>query len=249
MQKMELKVIVCDDEMGMRTVLKKAVEKVDGFKVIGEAQDGEETIMLVDRLRPDVVFVDIEMPKLSGLECAKKIADIDPKIIIIFATGYNEYMGEAFEVYAFDYIVKPFKIERIYKTLEKIKETNHLKEESADRIIPKEKRLDKIPVKNKEGLSFIDTKDIIMIQREERSTVIYTVNNNYTTSESLSSLEEKLDQTQFFRSHKSYIVNLSRIQKIYPYGRWTYIVKLRDTNKDVLLTHEKYEELKEIFGF
>jgi two-component system LytT family response regulator len=246
---MELKVIVCDDEMGMRTVLKKAVEKVDGFKVIGEAQDGEETIMLVDRLRPDVVFVDIEMPKLSGLECAKKIADIDPKIIIIFATGYNEYMGEAFEVYAFDYIVKPFKIERIYKTLEKIKETNHLKEESADRIIPKEKRLDKIPVKNKEGLSFIDTKDIIMIQREERSTVIFTVNNNYTTSESLSSLEEKLDQTQFFRSHKSYIVNLSRIQKIYPYGRWTYIVKLRDTNKDVLLTHEKYEELKEIFGF
>lgn len=246
---MELRVIVCDDEMGIRTILKKAVEKVDGFKVIGEASDGEETIMLVDRLHPDVVFIDIEMPKLSGLECAKKIADIDPKIIIIFATGYNEYMGEAFEIYAFDYIVKPFKIERIYKTLERIKEINRLKEEPTDKIVAKEKRLDKLSVKNKEGLSFIDTRDIIMIQREERSTVIYTVDNNYMTSESLSSLEEKLDPTQFFRSHKSYIVSLSRIQKIYPYGRWTYIVKLRDTNRDVLLTHEKYEELKKIFGF
>ncbi len=246
---MELKVIICDDELGMRTVLKKAVEKVDGFKVIGEAQDGEEAIKLVDKLRPDVVFIDIEMPKLSGLECAKKIADIDPKIIIIFATGYNEYMGEAFEIYAFDYIVKPFKVERIYKTLEKIKDINHLKEESVDKIIRKGKGLDKISIKNKEGLCFVDTKDIIMVQREDRSTVICTIDNNYTTSESLSSLEEKLEQTQFFRCHKSYIVNLSKIQKIYPYGRWTYIVKLRDTDKDALLTHERYEELKKIFGF
>jgi len=246
---LELKVIICDDELGMRTVLKKAVEKVDGFKVIGEAQDGEEAIKLVDKLRPDVVFIDIEMPKLSGLECAKKIADIDPKIIIIFATGYNEYMGEAFEIYAFDYIVKPFKVERIYKTLEKIKDINHLKEESVDKIIRKGKGLDKISIKNKEGLCFVDTKDIIMVQREDRSTVICTIDNNYTTSESLSSLEEKLEQTQFFRCHKSYIVNLSKIQKIYPYGRWTYIVKLRDTDKDALLTHERYEELKKIFGF
>lgn len=246
---MELKVIICDDESGMRTVLKKAVEKVDGFKVIGEAQDGEEAIKLVDRLRPEVVFIDIEMPKLSGLECAKKIADIDPKTIIIFATGYNEYMGEAFEIYAFDYIVKPFKVERIYKTLEKIKDINDLKEESIDKMIRKEKGLDKISIKNKEGLCFVDTKDIIMVQREDRSTVICTIDNTYTTSESLSSLEEKLEKTQFFRCHKSYIVNLSKIQKIYPYGRWTYIVKLRDTDKDALLTHERYEELKKIFGF
>ncbi|MCY6957247.1 LytR/AlgR family response regulator transcription factor [Clostridium brassicae] len=245
---MDLKVLICDDEFGMRTVLRKAVEKIDGFKIVGEAEDGEDVIELVEETRPNIVFLDIEMPKQSGVECAKKIADIDPKIIIIFATGYNEYMSEAFELYAFDYIVKPFKLERIYQTLQKIKDINKLKEEqSINKIIRHEKGLDKILIKNKEGLSFVDIKDIIMIQREDRSTVIYTIDNNYVTSEALSSLEEKLDKTQFFRSHKSYIINLSMIQKIYPYGRWTYIAKLRNTDKDALLTHEKYEEMKNIF--
>ncbi|MFD3158056.1 LytR/AlgR family response regulator transcription factor [Haloimpatiens sp. FM7330] len=247
---MEIKVLVCDDEPGIRMVLKKAIQKVDGFEVIDEAKNGEEVINLVEKLHPDVVFIDVEMPKLSGVECAKRILDIDPQIIIIFATGHNEYMPEAFELYAFDYITKPFKIERIHQTLYKVKDTRHLKEEqSINKIIRHEKGLDKILIKNKEGLSFVDTKDIIIIQREDRTTVIYTIDNNYTTSESLSALEDKLDKTQFFRSHKSYIINLSMIKKIYPYGRWTYIVKLRDTDKDALLTHEKYEHMKKIFGF
>lgn len=247
---MELKVLICDDEFGMRTVLRKAVEKIDGFKIVGEAEDGEEALKLVDKIHPDVVFIDIEMPKLCGVECAKKIVDIDPKIIIIFATGYNEYMADAFELYAFDYIIKPFKIERIHNTLKKIKNINRLKEdESINKIIRHEKGMDKILIKNKEGLSFVDTKDIIMIQREDRSTVVCTIDNDYITSEALSSLEDKLDKTQFFRSHKSYIINLSMVQKIYPYGRWTYSVKLRNTDKDALLTHDKYEEMKKIFGF
>jgi two-component system LytT family response regulator len=114
-------------------------------------------------------------------------------------------------------------------------------------IIKHDKGLDKLIVKNKEGISFINMNDIVMIQRENRSTVIYSFNESYTTSESLGDLEEKLDKTQFFRSHKSYIINLSIVDKIYPYGRWTYIVKLKNTDKDALLTHDKYTELEKIF--
>lgn len=250
MTRLELKVLIGDDEEGMRMVLRKAVEKIDGFKLVGEAEDGEVVLSKVEELHPEIIFLDVEMPKLSGIECAKKIIDINPKIIIIFATAHEIYMSDAFQLYAFDYIVKPFKLERIYQTLNRIKTlTEHKNEENMYKIIRHEKGLEKILIRSKEGISFVDMKDIVIIQREDRNTVIYTIDNSYVTSEGLSELEERLDKTQFFRSHKSYIINLSMIHKIYPYGRWTYIVKLKNTDKDALLTHDRYDVLKEIFSF
>ncbi|NRV17468.1 two-component system LytT family response regulator [Clostridium beijerinckii] len=196
-----------------------------------------------------MVFFDIEMPKCNGIDCARILTDIDPKTIIIFATAHAEYMSEAFQLYAFDYLIKPFKIERVMQTLDRIKNLNKPSYgDGIDKIIKHEKGLDKLMIKNKEGISFVDTKEIVLVQREESSTVIYTKTDSFTTSISLSDIEEKLDHTQFFRSHKSYIINLSLITKIYPYGRWTYIVKLKNTEKDALLTHEKYEEIKKLFS-
>lgn len=246
---MGLKVFICDDDAGMRLVLRKAVEKIEGFDIVGEAEDGDSALLLIDELRPDIVFIDVEMPKISGIECAQKIVDIDPKIIIIFATAHAEYMSDAFSLYAFDYLVKPFKIERIYQTLGRIKAIKDVQQEKGIRkVIRQDKGLEKILLKNKEGISLVDMSDIIIIQREERSTVIYTKDSSYTTSESLSEIEERLNKTLFFRSHKSYIINLAMINKIFPYGRWTYIVKLKGTDKDALLTHDKYEEIKDIFS-
>ena len=243
-----IKVVIGDDDAGMRMLFRKSLEKCEGFDIVGEGEDGEAVLSLVEELRPQVVFLDVEMPKLDGVECSRRIADIDPKTIIIFATAHNEYMPEAFEVYAFDYIVKPFKMDRIYQTLQRIKDTFNTLEAAAKLkpVLP-HKNLNKLSIKSKEGISFIDARDIIIIQREERSTVIYTIQESFTTSESLSDIELRLDSSVFFRCHKSYIINLSMIQKIYPYGRWTYIVKLKNTDKDALLTHDKYEELKSIF--
>lgn len=247
---MELKVLIGDDEEGIRMVLRKSIEKIEGFKLVGEAEDGEAVLSKVEELHPEVIFLDVEMPKLSGIECAKKIIDINPKIIIIFATAHEVYMSDAFQLYAFDYIVKPFKLDRIYQTLNRIKTLNeHKNEENMHKIIRHEKGLEKILIRGKEGISFVDVNDIVIIQREDRNTVIYTVDSSYITSEGLSEVEERLDEAQFFRSHKSYIINLSMISKIYPYGRWTYIIKLKNTDKDALLTHDRYEVLKEIFSF
>ncbi|WP_326511466.1 LytTR family DNA-binding domain-containing protein [Clostridium intestinale] len=245
---MDIKVLIVDDEKGIRTIIKKILEKSGGFEVVGDIDNGEEAIEVFNELRPEVVFIDVEIPGCSGIECAKRLADIEPKTIIIFATAHQEYMSEAFQLYAFDYLVKPFKIDRVMQTLDRIKSLNKPNYgDGIDKIIKYEKGLDKLMIKNKEGISFVDTNEIMLIQREESSTVIYTKTDSFTTSISLSDIEDKLDKNQFFRSHKSYIINLSLITKIYPYGRWTYVVKLKNNDKDALLTHEKYEEIKRIF--
>ena len=246
---MNIKVLIVDDEKGMRTIIKKILDKSGGFEIIGDTDNGEEAISIFKEHHPQVVFFDIEMPVFSGIECAKILTDIDPKTIIIFATAHQEYMSDAFQLYAFDYLIKPFKIERVMQTLDRIKSLNKPNySDGLDKIIKHEKGLDKLMIKNKEGISFVDTKEIILVQREENSTVIYTQNDSFNTSISLSEIEEKLDNTQFFRCHKSYIINLSLITKIYPYGRWTYLVKLKNTEKDALLTHEKYDEIKKLFS-
>ena len=246
---MPLKVLIVDDEPGMRLLIEKTVEKLKGFEVIGGAASTEEALKLFEAQRPQVVFLDIELQGSSGVECAEEMFSINPKTMIIFATGHNEYMPRAFELYAFDYIIKPFKIERILNTLNRIKDIAEEKVEV--KLAEKSKvsiSLDKLAIKNKEGITLIDPSDIILIQREEKSTVIYTSNERISTSESLGDIQEKLDMTKFMRSHKSYIINVSKITKIYPYGRWTYVVKFKDTEMDALLTHENYSELKDIFN-
>ena len=246
---MGFKVLIADDEVGMRIIIKKILNKMEGFEVVGEATNGYEALELFEEYRPDVIFLDVEMPNLLGIDCAKKIVDINPKTIIIFATAHSQYMPEAFQIYAFDYLIKPFKVERVFQTLDRIKSLHAPKiTDNLDKIIRHEKNLDKIMIKNKNGISFVDAKEIVLVQREEKSTVIYTSKDSFITSASLTDIEEKLDKSQFFRSHKSYIINLSMISRIYPYGRWTYVVKLRGIIGDALLTHEKYEEVKKLFS-
>ena len=195
-----------------------------------------------------MVFLDIEISGASGLDCAKIIADVNPKTKIIFATAHAEYMSNAFEVYAFDYLLKPFNVERVNQTLQRILDLSRQKEaEPLERIVKYEKGLEKLLVKGRESMSFVDIRDIILVQREEGSTVIYTAKDSFSTSAGLGEIEEKLDPQQFMRSHKSYIINVSQIRKIEPYGRWTYIVTFKDLKQDALITQEKYEEIKRRF--
>ena len=103
-------------------------------------------------------------------------------------------------------------------------------------------------LKHREGSAFIDLNDLLLVQREDRSTVLYTKNNErYTTNDSLSEMESRLPGDVFFRAHKSYIINLNHIKDITPYGRWTYVVRLNGIKQDALITHAKYEELENMF--
>ena len=117
-----IRVVIADDEPGMRMIMRKMIEKAEGFTLCGEADNGPDLLKLVERYKPQVCFLDVEMPGMTGLECAKAIQDTDPRTILVFATAHDDYMAQAFEVYAFDYMVKPFKVERVMKTLERIRQ-------------------------------------------------------------------------------------------------------------------------------
>ena len=191
------------------------------------------------------------MPGVSGVDCARELQDSDPQTILIFATAHDKYMADAFEVYAFDYLLKPFKAERALATLERAKSVLKTREDAAQSAKPVEPRPQsgRILLKHRDGVSVINMEDILLVQREERATVLYTVNDGrYVTGDSLADIEARLDPAFFMRCHKSYIINLSHVDSISPYGRWTYVVKLRGTRRDALITHEKYEELERLFG-
>ena len=248
----ELRVLIADDDSGMRMILRRLIEKAESFTLAGEAVDGKQAIELAETLRPDVVFLDVEMPEMTGVECARVIQDMNPAILLIFATAHEGYMGDAFEVYAFDYLVKPFKVERVMQTLERARNLLNGQFEKAPQParqpLARPRMGGRMMLHHRGGVSFLSFDDIVLIQREERSTVLYTADGSrYVTGDSLGDMEERLPAELFFRCHKSYIVNLNRIESITPYGRWTYVIKLQGTSHDALITHERFEALQKMF--
>lgn len=248
----KIRVLIADDNEAMRLIERKMIEKVEGFDLVGEARDGLECIQLVEALHPQIVFLDVEMPGKTGVEAARVIQDMDPTIILIFATAHDQYMGDAFEVYAFDYLVKPFKVSRVIQTLERARDRLRPGQEEAPlphAARPASAASGRIMLHHRDGVTFLNMQDIVLVQREDRATVIYTAGGErYVTGDSLAETEARLDPNVFFRSHKSYIINLNHISNITPYGRWTYIVRLTGIPQDALITHEKYEELEKMFS-
>lgn len=247
-----IRVLIADDEPGMRMILRKMIARVEGYELVGEAQDGQELIALFEQHRPQVVFLDVDMPVMNGVACANRIQDEDPACVLIFATAHEEYRSDAFAVYAFDYLLKPFRMERVIETLTRVRERLRAVQQRPQNPVPasvrRVKPAGRMMLKHRDGVTFINMADILLIQREDRSTVIYTADGgSYYTSDTLSETEARLDPETFFRCHRSYIINLNRIHDITPYGRWTYVVRLTGTEHDALITQEKYEELERMF--
>ena len=247
-----IRILIADDDAGMRLVMRRLVERAEGYALAGEAEDGRRLIELYDALRPEVVLMDVEMPGMTGIECARAIQDRDPRTVLVFATAHEEYMASAFEVYAFDYLVKPFRVERAMETLRRIRE--RLRGDGAEpvasgSVTPAAMTVPgRMMLRHREGVSFVDVPDSAMVMRENRATVLLMKDGaRYVVPDGMAELDERLPDEIFFRTHKSYIVNLNLIDSIAPYGRWTYVVKLKGLKEDALITHERFEELQKRF--
>lgn len=236
-------VVIAEDDLDARKYLKLLIESVSGFNVLAEANNGQELVQLVEKLSPDVVFLDVRMPKMDGVLAANEIMDMNPLTIFVFTTAFNEYMSEAFDVYAFDYITKPFDESRIVNTLERIKK---LQKRKTNRLNNTEisYKDGKILLQCDKGLALVYQDEIVFISRESRKTVFYTVHGQYTTREPLQDIAKKLNGDIFMRTHRSYIVNVTMVFRLIRWTKKSYTILFRQILEEALLTSDRLEELK-----
>lgn len=245
-----LKVLVVEDDANMRLILKRALAGIQGVEVVGEAINGIEAVNLTARLEPDVIFMDVDLPEKDGIEASRGILDIIPDVFLIYATGHPEYMREAFEVYAFDYLLKPYKMERLVQTMTRIQQLVELREKSASKsrelsVMGSGSIKNKVAVRIERNLVLIDTGRITYISRERRKTIIRTDDGKkIITSESLDALEKRVTEVNFLRTHRSYLVNLDKVAEIQSWTRSNYMVVFGGLKEVAYITEERYKELQ-----
>jgi two-component system, LytTR family, response regulator len=228
-----LKVLIADDDMASRKILRFFIQKLPGFKIIGVACDGEELIDQVVKEKPDLVLVDIRIPLLNGMDVIKSCLKYHSILQVIFITGSTDHALEAFSVRAIDYILKPIDRIRLYSALDRAsKSMENYKNNS-----PKKDLM----IKQQGMMVYIPLHEIIFIERLDRKSVIYTSSKQYETNESLSNLEKLLD-CRFLLSHRSYIINMEHLRIIETSGQ-SYKAIFNNFNKTAKLARNKVAEL------
>ncbi len=243
----KFKVILVEDEKLARNRLKKLLnEHSDVIEIIGEADNGEDGYVLANKERPDIIFLDIQMPVLNGFEMLDYI-EYNPKII--FTTAYEEYAIAAFEENSIDYLLKPIKPERLLKTIEKLSRVEKLESDTSvemekmmqviNRINPEGER-DSIAVSVGEKIIFIKFEDIIYFKAEDKYVFIHDKDNRkHIIDYSLSSLEKKLPSF-FFRVHRAHVINMDRIKEIHKGFNGKYIFIMDDLEKTQITCGTSY---------
>ena len=229
--------LIVDDEIPARQELLYILNNIEGVEVVGQASHGMEALELNRKLKPDIMFLDIQMPEMSGMDVARILLGEEHKPMVIFVTAYDQFAIEAFEVNAIDYLLKPISEERLKIRLKNINSVNRglgdSNYEKLSKMIQdiKSDRRDLpniISVYHENKLIPIEIKDIIYATIEDKNTIIVTDRGKFEINCTLNKLLEKLDSSIFFRSHKSYIVNLNNISSIEPWFNATYNINLKD---------------------
>lgn len=211
----EFRTLIIDDERLAREELKSLLKEFNEIEIIGEAQNGEEGIQKVKDLNPDLIFLDVSMPEMTGFEMLKQLGDIPN---VIFVTAYDQYALKAFEVNALDYVLKPVETERLEDAIKKLKEREDNDFESENTLnLRKDRQLtieDRVFVKDNEKCYFVRLGDIRMLESDGNYVKVYFGKSRPLILRSLNSFEEKLDPEVFFRANRKFIVNLQFVQKV-----------------------------------
>ncbi|EKN66666.1 response regulator LytR [Neobacillus bataviensis LMG 21833] len=244
-----LKAYIVDDEPLARDELKYLLIRSEQVEILGDSDCIEDAITDIRVLKPDLVFLDIELAEDNGLSLAKQLESLEQTPAIVFATAYDEYALQAFELNAVDYILKPFDEERIQKTLGKIKNMQKLVNKHIPIQSPlKQNGNGKIAVLVDERIILLTVADILYLESSEGKCNIVTTDQAYKVADALIVLEKKLPSAKFFRVHRSFIVNLDHIIEIEPWFNSTYNLLMTDGSK-VPVSRTYVKELKKLLGF
>ncbi|HHW38343.1 MAG TPA: response regulator transcription factor [Bacillales bacterium] len=227
---LSIKTVIVDDELYNRDELKFLLESHPSIQIIGEAETGEAAIMKSIQLQPDVVFLDVEMPLMNGIEVAKALIELKKPPLIVFATAFPEFAVEAFRYDAIDYLLKPYDEEQLKETIERIERKLSTPIQNQ---IP-EKPTGKLAVDADGEIFYLDPNDILYIFREEKITRIIAKAGEFEVKTPLKDLENRLALFHFFRIHKGYLVNLKYVTRLTPWFNGAY--QLQVEGRDELLS-------------
>ena len=241
-----LRVLIADDEPGIRDYLRDILEGIEGVRVVGEAGNGYEAVAKTKELNPHVLFLDVEMPDLTGLQAARILAKDDREIFFVFCTVHPDFALQAFDIYSFDYILKPFREERIRKTVNKIRAIL-VNKGSMVTARPKDSS-GKLVIKCGFDLVFIDFNQIIFLKKDKKKTIIYTANGKYETYESINEIGKRMDYDLFFRGHKSYLINLDMVQRLSPGSSASLCVHFKNCDEKAYISRLHLKQLVNLLG-
>ncbi|MGL5314860.1 MAG: LytR/AlgR family response regulator transcription factor [Peptostreptococcaceae bacterium] len=238
-----MRAIIIEDE---KLILRDLQEIIEGcaqkIEIVKTFRNGVDPIKYIQDNDVDVMFIDINIPLLDGMSLAKTVNKFEVKPYIVFITAHKNYAADAFEIQAFDYVLKPYnksRIEGIVANIEKLGVRN-TEQQIIDDL--------KITIKDKNAILIKNSEDIYYLKADEKYTYIYTDEEKYKVNHNIAEVEEQLPEEMFFRCHRSYIVNINKIKSIESSGMSSYKLRLLDIEDEVLVSRRKIKELKSIMN-
>ena len=243
-----IRAIIVDDEELARASLKLSLQKFQQISVINECSNGFEAVKSIKEFKPDVVFLDIQMPKLNGFDVVELLADEAPQII--FVTAFDEYAIKAFDANALDYLLKPVNPDRLKIAIKRLEEKISIEakpdfKNAVKEVVQKNLPLQRILIKENTKVHVIPVNEIIYFEAQDDYVLIQTPDKSYLKNERLANLEAELDPQVFIRIHRSFLVNIDYINRIESYSKDSKLVKLK-TGFEIPVSRSGYGKLKQI---
>jgi two-component system LytT family response regulator len=240
--------VIVDDEELARSLLREYVESSAGIDIVAECSNGFEAVKAISEHKPDLVFLDVQMPKLDGFEVLQLIG---ADVAVIFVTAFDQYAMKAFDAHAVDYLLKPFSLERFEKALERARQRLGEKlppaMELAAAARAPQQYLQRIVVKDGTRVHIIPVDRLDYAEAQDDYVELHSQGKNYLKQQTISSLESTLDPERFVRIHRSTIVNLERVTKIEPYAKDSRVAVMSDGTQ-LPVSRAGYDRLKALLG-
>lgn len=252
-----IKILIADDEPLALEELKRLISADEDCQVVGTAVNGEDALRGMESHETDAVFLDIDMPGVNGLEVASRLAQWENPPRVVFATAHNEYAMNAFDLSAIDYVLKPYQPERIGKALARLKEVLKSREGFRDRLIALEDTLIRKGMlkklaghrRNSKERIVLDPLEVLFFRAELSEVFAHQESGELIIKSTLKELLENLDATQFAQTHKAYIVNIGKVEKVSPLFSGNFEVLLKDPKRTKIPLSRRYApSLKAILG-
>jgi two-component system LytT family response regulator len=246
-----VRVLIVDDETLARAILSEHLAKVSGVEVVGQAANGFEAVKLAEELTPDLMFLDIQMPKLSGFEVLELLGDRAPAVV--FTTAFDEFALRAFEVHAVDYLLKPVEPARLAAAVERAAERVRNKtpapspQELSAAARPPGRALERILIRHEGRVHVIPLEKIDFIEAQDDYLEFSVGGKRLRKQQTMADLETQLDPTRFVRIHRSFILNVERLARIDLYGKDSWLAILNDGSK-LPMSRTGHAKLKELIG-